>query len=525
MLIVTDLLGNSERIVSVRDLQRKRRVNGERELSFTLLRSDIDTIGFDLVQEESEILFDGDTYIIKQLKEIGSGDRTYKQVDAVHAFFPKLIDQYKHETTSGTKTFAQALAFVFDGSGYTYTLSGTYDTESFDNLGDDNRLALFQQILGRYGAEFELVGNIVVVREQIGIETDFQFRYNFNIKTLSRTVDTTNLSTYVKGFGQPLTDSEGTPTGNYKVQGEYYSPNVALYGIREAKAVHDDRVTTIATLNKMMQTALQDTPLLSLELDFLDLRAAGYPFIVPNEGDRVLLIYEPMDLTIVVRLVEIEESFNFYLQPVGTKVTLANLNKDITDTVSQFSRTTKAVDKVVNQDGTVKTDILSDDVKSAVAAVQAARKELAFLDGIRSVDPTNTQHLVAWTANGIGTSEDGGVTYQEAVTGEGVNLSNSYGTLPLANVEGVDEALAEVDGRLDALEAIDGGTRLTALEAIGAGTRLTTLEKRLNSGRGTTAERPVLTTADDGYLYYDRTLLKVIVWSGTAWVNVNGTVL
>lgn len=37
-------------------------------------------------------------------------------------------------------------------------------------------------------------------------------------------------------------------------------------------------------------------------------------------------------------------------------------------------------------------------------------------------------------------------------------------------------------------------------------------------GDGTTAERPVLTTNDRGYLYRDSTTLTLIYWTGTAWV-------
>lgn len=420
MMIVTALNGQSERIVTVQSgLERARRVNGEKELSFSLLRSDIDTLGFDLVQEESTILFQDEKYIIKNLKETGRGDRTYKTVSAVHEFFPHMIDQYKHETTSGTKTFAQLLSFVFSGSGYSYQLISSFDSEEVENFGNDNRLALFQNLLERFGAEFEVVGTTIRIMQKIGADTDFQFRYNFNVKTLSRTVDTKNLTTYVKGFGQPLTNSEGTPTGNYVVQGEYFSPNVAYYGVREAKPVSDDRVTSMTTLNKLMKAAIQDTPELSIELDFVDLRAAGYPYVVPNEGDRVLLIYEPMNLQIVVRLVEVVETFDFYLRPVATKVTLANMNKKITDTVASLNSTQKTVNKVVNKDGTVKTDILGEDVKNATKAVKSAQTEIQFNNGLRAVDPSNPNHIVVFTSAGIGISEDGGNTYKAALTGDG----------------------------------------------------------------------------------------------------------
>lgn len=43
--------------------------------------------------------------------------------------------------------------------------------------------------------------------------------------------------------------------------------------------------------------------------------------------------------------------------------------------------------------------------------------------------------------------------------------------------------------------------------------------------KGNTNSRPVLSTDDEGYEYYDTTLKKKILWNGTAWVNVDGTQL
>lgn len=42
---------------------------------------------------------------------------------------------------------------------------------------------------------------------------------------------------------------------------------------------------------------------------------------------------------------------------------------------------------------------------------------------------------------------------------------------------------------------------------------------------GTTANRPVLATSDRGFVYYDTSLTKAIIWNGSAWVNMDGTAL
>ena len=43
--------------------------------------------------------------------------------------------------------------------------------------------------------------------------------------------------------------------------------------------------------------------------------------------------------------------------------------------------------------------------------------------------------------------------------------------------------------------------------------------------KGDTNSRPVLSTDDESYEYYDTTLKKKILWNGTAWVNIDGTEL
>lgn len=43
--------------------------------------------------------------------------------------------------------------------------------------------------------------------------------------------------------------------------------------------------------------------------------------------------------------------------------------------------------------------------------------------------------------------------------------------------------------------------------------------------KGTTDQRPVDTIISEGFQYYDSTLNKMILWNGTAWVNIDGTAL
>jgi phage minor structural protein len=421
LLLVTNLLGNDGRLAAVQGFTHEVELNGDDNILGVVpfLLSQIE--GHDALLEESILTFESIDYVVKELGDAGIGNVTAKNFVAVRKIFADLIDNHVYETTSGTKSLSLLMDMILDGTPFTFSVVDSFGSQEFDNFGDDNSLALFQTLLTRYGAEFEIIGSQIILRQQLGTETDFQFRYGHNIKAINVKIDTSNLTTYVKGFGKPLTDSAGNPTGGYAVTGEYFSPNVALYGIRHAKPIRDDRVTTIGTLNTLMQQAVNDVPAMSIELDFVDLRAAGYPYSVPGLGDTVILVYEPMNnLVLDTRITKIATEYDVQMRPIRTKVTLANIRKDITDTLAQFSGTSKTVEKVFNADGSLVNNALPQAVQDATIAIQSAQTELEFINGIRAIDKTNPLLRVVLTAAGLGISDDGGVTYQTALTGEGL---------------------------------------------------------------------------------------------------------
>src|SRR5690606_16942522 len=111
---------------------------------------------------------------------------------------------------------------------------------SFENLGNDNRLSLLQKGLERYKAEMEIVGKDVRFKKQIGNDTDFQFRYGHNIKTIEKGVDTTNIATVIRGKG-----AEG-------ITAYYRSPNADILGEIDSPPVEDERFKSEETLLEEM---------------------------------------------------------------------------------------------------------------------------------------------------------------------------------------------------------------------------------------------------------------------------------
>lgn len=124
MLVITDVYGNSEPVVTVKGLTRDSKVNGDKTLSFVALSRDLENFSYDLIQGQSLVEFDGEEYVIKEAVEKAIGVGSVKEVTAVLKFFEDLARHFYHDVTSGTKTIAQLMNIVTDGTGFTYTIQG-----------------------------------------------------------------------------------------------------------------------------------------------------------------------------------------------------------------------------------------------------------------------------------------------------------------------------------------------------------------------------------------------------------------
>ena len=399
-------MGIEEILTDFKSLTRTRRLNGDKIISLTTFPTAKNKHAFDLLGEESTVTLDGENYIIKKHQKRTIGNTYFKQSEGVKDFFVKLINSQQPNIHNGSMTFAAACQFVLGGL-YTFNIIDSFTAQSFENFGNDNRLALFQKIVERYGAEFTVSNNVVTFRKMIGNDTDFQFRYGHNIKSIEENIDTSNLATVIRGKG-----ANG-------ITAYYRSPNADIFGEIDAPPVEDERFTTQESLLAEMKARLQDTPEISTTIDFVDLRASGYPYTVPNEGDRIFTIYEPMDnLLTELRIVEIAEVLDINLKPVDTKVTLSNYKKTFSKTM--LSAVQKELRKITNEDGVIKYNVLDEAVKIATEAIKSAQTELSFENGIIARDKDNPNLLVAFNSGGVGISTDAGQTFRQAITSNGV---------------------------------------------------------------------------------------------------------
>lgn len=157
-LVVTDRSTGLSEVVSDFDMAsftRTREKNGSYQLSFTARYST--TVAYGMLQYENFLLFDGETYVIKQGTDNFNGASVEKQITATHIFY-ELNGRRQYEVKMGDVNFSinTALAFLFaglDGS-YTYEVHGTFSNKvitDFGNCSISDGLGTIREVFGIYG--------------------------------------------------------------------------------------------------------------------------------------------------------------------------------------------------------------------------------------------------------------------------------------------------------------------------------------------------------------------------------------
>lgn len=447
MMIVTNLAGETELLVDFisNSLKRTRKVNGDYSLSFTLLKTEKNQHAYPLVEEESIIEYDGQQYCIKDVTEVLAGVTPIKTVQASHIFFD-LVDTYKYDYLENTQYLQTCLTFILEGTGYTFEVIDSFSSAVFEKFGEDNSLSLVQKALNVFGAEVQINNKHLKFYRQIGTDTETQIRYRYNVKALEKYVNTNNLSTRIRGFGKKNEDD------SYVVTAEYISPNASIYGIRDAKPVYDERYTDYQSLLERIKSELIDEPEISFKVDALELKKLGVLTEQLNEGDRVFVIYEPLGIDLIARVLEIVD------YPESSKpaeYTFGNFQNNFVSEMAGFQKTKDNVDAILNGQQKLPYNVLDDAVLRATEALTSAMTELIFDNGIIARDPSNPNRLVLINSKGIGISDNGGATFKEAITADGFVLSaGAIGQLSANNIDvaGMIRAI-----NLDGTTYIDGG--------------------------------------------------------------------
>jgi phage minor structural protein len=370
MLIITDVFGNTEALTDFQNVEVIEEVNGDFSLSFTCFLTEKNEQSFHLVQEESIVELDGLEFRIKKMVET----RNRKIVSlAKHVFF-ELIDNPVYGINGGILTLNDAVAFTLSGSGWTFENLDVEESKWIPNFGEDNSLSLVKKICEEFGCEYKIEPDRhLKFSKEIGTDQDFQFRYKHNIKTLSRTVDTTKFATVLKGFG-----ADG-------LEVEYRSPNADIYGEKHGEPLRDDRYTNSENLLKKLEETIQDVPEVSIELEVVQL---GFD---AQLGDKVWLIYEPLRIEFQTRVM----AYKYYpFQKRSPSVVLSNKKKTITNLVAKTRSELKEAKKETRSKIDQTKEKISLEVERLDGEISEAKSSITITaDEIRSEVSSEIQRV------------------------------------------------------------------------------------------------------------------------------------
>lgn len=342
-LVVTGINGQTERLVGHTNVRRKWRVNGDHSLSFDLLNVEEGKHSYFLADKRAKITDRfGDEYIIRSISKPG---HRKKSLQAIHIFLDDLLQTMQHGVLNGYTNFVQAITFVFQNTGWTWINQGAFASTRFENFGKKNSLALFQEVLNRYQAEFQIdnKNKQIIFKNEIGNYTEAQFRHGHNLITFNEDTDMNNFSTVIRGTGK-------APDGSDIVV-DYRSPMADVYGELPQDPFEDDRFNSVESVTDECKVRINDVPDTKFGVSVANLIENGLKLHNYDYGDYVYMLYEQADVKVRIRIVEMtDDPTNEKISPVVELSTFKQL-KTMAAIQAQFQQTQKQVKDLMDENG------------------------------------------------------------------------------------------------------------------------------------------------------------------------------
>ncbi|TVV19168.1 hypothetical protein FQP82_05560 [Weissella cibaria] len=304
------------------ELTYKEAVNGEKSLTGTIYSNDE---VLHQMERGWSVMFNGDWYYITYVAPTDGGNSITVEFDAVHEFFFKMSKSVAYGTLKdGSHTAKEYLDFVFNGSGYSYTLLSQVDAWEKQSFGDKNRLALFNDLISDMEMEFSIANSgRIMITSEIGQDLSTIVRKGFNLQELNLEYNVSDFVTYAKGFGAFI-DKDDESKGRYEA--EYTSPLASVYGKLEADPITDERYTKTASLQAALKKAVDSSYSISVGISLEELQNAGYDYESPVPGDYILAVDEQLNFNQRIRIISVEEQYNIYGERISSSVEAGSLS-------------------------------------------------------------------------------------------------------------------------------------------------------------------------------------------------------
>src|SRR5699024_4455666 len=359
-------------------------------------------------------------------------------VDAVLSFFVDMNGHYlQDEVEDKSRRPSDFFTELFEGTGYNYVLVDNLSANTLNYQANQSKTERFLYGIDRFNAEYKIQGKQAYIHGLVGSDKDVILHEDLNIQDVSIEVDASGFHTWAKGFGDK---DESKEDADYELEVEYVSPLVEKYGYIEGPAIRDGKDKKEKELKEAVKKQVENSVKISTTVTAIDLTNNGYPEMQFEEGDRVWLYVTDLKQNQQVRVVEIEETFDWEGGIIDPQYTLRNEDIAARYKTQQYSTLSDCRD-IQSGKKTLEFNWLPEAIKRASDIINGnLDSHFEYHAGeIIGINKSNPNGYMRFNTDGIGFSRDGGKTYRSAMTYEGIVADAiTVGTLRGILIEGVD---------------------------------------------------------------------------------------
>lgn len=425
---------------AIAEVNRKRRVNGQREISLSFLYTEINKDFMPYLEFGWKVLFKGEWYTITNPGYSTDGNYLSINVTAILSFFVDLNGYYlQNKVENKSYTPGNYFNEVFAGTPYSFVLVDAFAANTMTFEDNENKTVRFLYGIDRFYAEFKVQGKLVYIHKLVGYDKDVILHEDLNVNNVRMDVDASGFHTFAKGFGD-LPESNGEEEPEYQLEVEYRSPLIAKFGEIEGPALKDGNYKSAENLTAAVKDQVENSYTVSTEVDTVDLSNNGYSEMVFEEGDRIWLFVNRLNLNQQVRVMEVDETFDWEGNKINDQYVLGNEGIATRYKTQQYD-SIKDFRDIVTGRKPLQYNWLPDAVKRASEIINGNQDSLfQYRAGeIIGINQSNPNGYMRFNTDGIGFSRDGGKTYITAITYEGIVADAiNVGTMRGILIEGVE---------------------------------------------------------------------------------------
>lgn len=234
MLTIHDLKDNVAPLIGNGEIAYDRKLNAVDQITTTLYNWPENKLSYPMITERAILeLPNGQLFRILTRSESSLGELKAWDVTALHVLHD-LNDKLLHnkdkknkpdegdedeEPQGVTLTLDDCMAYITDGTKFTYDIDGDFGTHTFADMPEGKALDIFlNTLIPTYQFEFIADNYHIHIQRQIGSENAFVFVDNGNISAIKAQYDDTNLATHIMGECKPLVTEDDVTSAEKAVE-------------------------------------------------------------------------------------------------------------------------------------------------------------------------------------------------------------------------------------------------------------------------------------------------------------------